>query len=205
ATDTNAGGTGVSNAVTYTLTSATTTTPPVTTPPVTTSSTTTSPTLTIADSALTVTGGGGKVGLGVSMTSPTSATDETLTITGLPRYETITDGHGDRFHGSSITLTEAQVDSGLTLTSNYRGHQHPVATLTLTASDTVAGATVKSASQSIVVTDPPPVSSTTTAKLALLNQFAASGFENDWKGAPSMANGSSQWADQNGFLTSPHH
>ncbi|MGO9430705.1 hypothetical protein, partial [Rhodoblastus sp.] len=204
ATDTNAGGTGTSNAVTYTLTSATT--PPVTTPPVTTSATTTAPTCTMQDSALTVTGGGGEVGLGVTnMTSPSSATDATLTIKGLPRYESITDGLGDKFHGSSITRTEAQLDSGLTLTSHYRGSQHPVATLTLTASDTVGGATVNSASQSIVVTDPPPVSSATTSKLALLNQFAASGFENDWKGAPSMANGSSQWADQNGFLTSPHH
>jgi hypothetical protein len=78
-----------------------------------------------------------------------------VTITGLPKYETITDSlDGKIFRGSSITLSEAEVDSGLTLTSHYRGSQHPVATLTIAASDQIGGVSTTSAPQSIKVTDP---------------------------------------------------
>jgi len=89
------------------------------------------------------------------VTAPASATATTVTITGLPKYETITDSlDGKIFRGSSITLSEAEVDSGLTLTSHYRGSQHPVATLTIAASDQIGGVSTTSAPQSIKVTDP---------------------------------------------------
>ena len=113
------------------------------------------PTLSIADSSLSVAGHGGTVDLGISVTAPASATATTVTITGLPKYETITDSlDGKIFRGSSITLSEAEVDSGLTLTSHYRGSQHPVATLTIAASDQIGGVSTTSAPQSIKVTDP---------------------------------------------------
>jgi hypothetical protein len=89
------------------------------------------------------------------VTAPASATAITVTITGLPKYETITDSlDGKIFSGSSITLSEAEVDSGLTLTSQYRGSKHPVATLTIAASDQMGGVSTTSAPQSIKVTDP---------------------------------------------------
>jgi hypothetical protein len=114
------------------------------------------PTLTIADSSLTVTGGGGTVALGISVTVPDTATETTVTITGLPRYERITDSlDGETFRGSSIKLSEAQVDSGLTLKSRYSGDGHPVATLTITASDNIGNSSATSAPQTITVTDPP--------------------------------------------------
>jgi hypothetical protein len=148
--------------------------------------------------------------LGVSVTAPDSASDVTVTIKGLPRYESITDGLGDRFHGSSITLTKAQVDSGLTLTSFYRGTGHPVATLTITASDTVGGVTSSSASQSIVVTDPPPDSSTTTStattgKVALLNQYIAGGFTSDAQTAVMQFDAAARFGGSDSFLSRPHH
>jgi hypothetical protein len=90
------------------------------------------------------------------------ATATTVTIAGLPQYEVITDGLLDdkTFNGTSIVLSEAETNSGLTLTSNYKGHGHPVATLTVTASDTIDGVSSVSAPQTITVTDPPPSTST---------------------------------------------
>jgi hypothetical protein len=211
ATDTNSGGTGVSNAVTFSLTTTTSTTPPATTTPTTpTSSSAVAPTVAIADTSLDVTGRGGTVDLGVSVTAPDSASDVTVTIKGLPRYESITDGLGDRFHGSSITLTKAQVDSGLTLTSFYRGTGHPVSTLTITASDTVGGVSSTSASQSIVVTDPPPDSpatanSSATSKIALLNQYIASGFSSDVQAAAMQSDAAARFGGSDSFLARPHH
>jgi cysteinyl-tRNA synthetase, unknown class len=147
ATDTNAAGTGTSNTVTYTLGS---------TAP-------TAPTLTIAKSTLSVTGRGGTVGLGVSVTAPASSTATTVTIKGLPSYERITDAYdGKVFKGASITLSEAEVDSGLNLISHYKGTGSPSATLTMTASDTIGGVTSVTAPRTITVNDPPP--STATAK-----------------------------------------
>ena len=62
-------------------------------------------------------------------------------IAGLPSYETITDTlDGKTFKGSSISLTAAEVNSGLTLKSNYTGTGHPVATLTLTATNGASSA-----------------------------------------------------------------
>src|SRR5262249_43562596 len=125
----------------------------------------TTPVLTIADNSLWVNGRGGKVDLGVNVTTPDPDDAATVKITGLPGYETITDNlDGRTFSGKNITLTAAQVDSGLTLTSNYRGNSHPVATLTLTATaqDPSTGTTAASAPQTIAVTDPRPAAATTT-------------------------------------------
>ncbi|MDI9847766.1 hypothetical protein QM467_06830 [Rhodoblastus sp. 17X3] len=203
ATDTNSGGTGVSNAVTFSLTTPAPAPAPTPTP---TPSSATAPTVTIADTSLDVTGRGGTVDLGISVTAPDSASDVTVTIKGLPRYESITDGLGDRFHGSSITLTKAQVDSGLTLTSFYRGTGHPVATLSITASDTVGGVASSSASQSIVVTDPPPATSpATTNKLALLNQYIASGFSSDAQTAAMHFDAAARFGGNESFLARPQH
>ena len=179
----------------------------VTTPaPTPAAPTSTAPTLTVADSTLHVSGGGGRVDLGIKESAPSSASSASVTISGLPRYETITDGLGDRFHGRSITLTEAQVNSGLTLTSYYHGTGTPTATLSLTASDTVGGVTSTSAAKTITVIDPPAATSTsTTSKVALLHQYMASGFDHHWDCAPLMSNVAAAFAHGDSFLTSPHH
>ena len=206
ATDTNATGTGTSSAITDTLTASTPTSP--TTPTAPTGSTT--PTLTVADSSLNVTGGGGTVDLDITESSPAGST-ASITITGLPRYETITDGSGDTFSGRSINITQAEVNSGLTLTSNYEGRRHPVATLQITANDTVAGVASQSATQTLTVTDPPPASTatatatTTTSQLALLNQYIAGGFDNHSGSAPLMSNVAAGFAHDESFLTSSRH
>jgi cysteinyl-tRNA synthetase, unknown class len=157
ATDTNAAGTGTSSAVTYTLASITPT----------------PPTLTIANSTLSVTGRGGTVGLGISVTAPASSTATTVKIQGLPSYERTTDNYdGKIFKGASITLSEAEVDSGLTLTSRYKGSGHPSATLTVTASDTIGGVTSVSAPRTLTVNDPPPSASAATASTDGFHGFA---------------------------------
>jgi len=116
-------------------------------------------TLTINDPTLTVAGRGGTVPLGVTTID---SNDVTVNISGLPRYETITDNlDHQRFRGGGdITLSAAQVNSGLTLHSYYRGTDHPVATLTLTAMD---GTGAPSDAQTITVTDPAPATGTTTS------------------------------------------
>nr|WP_249137664.1 hypothetical protein [Bradyrhizobium canariense] len=134
----------------------------------------TKPILSVADSSLWVAGRGGKVDLGVDVTTTDSNDRVTLNIQGLPKYETITTSDGSKFSGSDFTLTAAQVDGGLTLTSWYRGGGHPVADLTLTASakDPVTGAVTSAAPQTITVTDPRPATwsphttSVTTAQAA---------------------------------------
>jgi cysteinyl-tRNA synthetase, unknown class len=157
ATDTNAGGTGTSNAATYTLGSIAPT----------------PPTLTIANSTLSVTGRGGTVGLGISVTAPAASTVTTVKIQGLPSYERITDNYdGKTFKGASITLSEAEVNSGLTLTSRYKGSGHPSAKLTVTASDTMGGVTSVSTPLTLTVNDPPPSASTATASSDELHGFA---------------------------------
>ncbi|WP_369721955.1 heparin lyase I family protein [Bradyrhizobium sp. LLZ17] len=125
----------------------------------------TTPVLTVADHTLSVTGGGGKVGLGTRVTTSDHNDRVTVNITGLPSYETITDKRdGHTFRGQNITLTAAQVDSGLELHSYYRGGGHPVATLALTASakDPSTGAVSTASPQAITVTDPRPAPVTTT-------------------------------------------
>ncbi|RBP15801.1 uncharacterized protein (TIGR01370 family) [Roseiarcus fermentans] len=180
ATDANSAGKGTSNAVTFTLQSATT---PA------------APTLSIAKSPLTVSGGGGKVALGVHVTAPASATATTVTIAGLPRYETITDSlDGARFSGSSLTLTAAEVDSGLTLTSHYRGGGTPSATLTITATDTIGGVSYTSAAKTLVVNNPPPASTPgavglakTLAAIAPVDEAASISIAPRGSGAGSVA------------------
>jgi hypothetical protein len=125
----------------------------------------TAPVLTIADTSLSVTGGGGTVDLGASVATTDPNDVVTVNITGLPGYETITDKlDGQTFNGKNITLTAAQVDSGLTLQSNFKGNSDPVATLTLTATatDPVTGAVTTAAPQTISVKDPRPATATTT-------------------------------------------
>jgi hypothetical protein len=196
ATDTNAAGTGKSNAITDTLTSSTSTTP-------------TAPTLTIDNTTLHVTGGGGRVALGIHETSVANSTNDHITITGLPSYESIHDHLGHRFSGSSIDIPQADVASGLTLTSRYTGTGHPVATLNITAHETVGGVDVASAPKTLTVIDPPPSAGTTSAatvgKLALLNQYMASGFDNHSASAPLMSNVASAFGHGDSFLTSPRH
>ncbi|MCW2275181.1 hypothetical protein GJ654_14250 [Rhodoblastus acidophilus] len=160
------------------------------------------PTLTIADTTLTV-APHGSIDLGIKETAPAGATNVKVTITGLPRYETITDKlDGKTFSGSSITLTAAQVNSGLTLTSNYRRSGHPTATLTLTASDTVAGVAYTSTAQSMTIA----TSSTAaqTSQLALLNQAMAGDF-GATSGAASLSVAATGLDQDHGVLSSPRH
>ncbi len=114
------------------------------------------PVLTIANNSLSVTAGG-HVPLGVSVRVPETGDTVKVKIAGLPSYETITDAlDGKTFRGSSVTLTAAQVDSGLTLKSSYTGTGHPVATLTLTATNGASSAALTTtAAQTLTVTDPP--------------------------------------------------
>ena len=93
------------------------------------------PVLTIANNSLSVTAGG-NVALGVDVTTPEAGDTVSVSIAGLPSYETITDALDRKiFAGSSVILTAAEVDSGLTLSSSYKGSGHPVATLTLSATN----------------------------------------------------------------------
>jgi beta-glucanase (GH16 family) len=181
ATDANGAGTGTSNAVTFDYEPAT------------------PPTLTVAHASLNVTGGGGTVALGINESAPSYASDVLLTIRGLPSYETISDHLGDTFRGPSIQLTGAEVASGLTLTSSYTGNQHPVATLTLSARDTIRGSSYTAATQTITVTDPPPA---TTNQLGLsLHDHIAAG-----SGAALPLQDASTWAHHDAFLAvSQHH
>ena len=158
------------------------------------------PLLTLGSNALTV-NAGGSVALPISV-APFDADDTvSVTISGLAGYETVTDNLDQTtFSGNSITLSAAEVNSGLALHSSYGGSDHPVNTLTITASNTRAGEVATSAPQSIVVTDPPatpdntastgsvvPVSNTgfppaSMENLAMLmNQYMATGFHG-WAG-----------------------
>jgi hypothetical protein len=145
AIDANAGGTGTSSAVTYTLD------PPA---PV-------APELTVPGHPLSVSPGG-SVSLGIGVSVPHAGDNVSVTISGLPGYETITDkADGKTFSGSSVALTAAEVNSGLTLNNSYHGHGRPSATLTVTAHD-ATGTPMTSALQTITVKDPPATTSTST-------------------------------------------
>ncbi|MBR0795965.1 heparin lyase I family protein [Bradyrhizobium jicamae] len=172
------------------------------------------PVLTIADKTLTVTEGGGTVGLGthVSTTDPHDVV--TVNIKGLPSYETITDKlDGRTFSGTNVTLTAAEVNSGLTLHSYYRGSGTPVATLTLTATgkDSVTGTVASSASQTIAVTDPAPTtapgptSSLVNHGFALLNQHLASNTGRLDHGQIEAAISHGEGFAHDGVLTRPQH
>jgi hypothetical protein len=128
------------------------------------------PALTIGNTSLTVQAGG-SVALGITATPVDSDDRLSVTISGLPSYEVITAPAGDSVskklqsngtytwtitEGSSLT---GKPLTGLSLTSNYKGTGHPVATLTVTASNITSGETATSASQTLAVTDPPSTTS----------------------------------------------
>jgi beta-glucanase (GH16 family) len=114
------------------------------------------PVLTIAANALSVSPGPVGVPLGIGVSVPHAGDSVTVKIAGLPKYETITDNLDHKtFSGSSVSLTADEVNSGLTLNSSYRGHGHPTATLTVTATDNT-GTPISSAAQTMTVVDPPP-------------------------------------------------
>jgi hypothetical protein len=115
------------------------------------------PALTLKSHSLTLPAGG-SVSLGVSVRAADSDDVVSVTIRGLTSYESITDALDHQvFSGTPVTLTAAEVSSGLTLKSSYTGTDHPVNTLSLTASNTTNGEAATSAAQSITVTDPPTI------------------------------------------------
>jgi hypothetical protein len=131
------------------------------------------PALMISKSALTV-AAGGSIPLGITATSVDSDDRLSVTISGVPSYETITAPSGDtvsKVHSNGTytwTITEnssatGQTISGLALKSNYKGTGHPTATLTITASNVTSGETATSAAETILVTDPPQVTSSSPA------------------------------------------
>ncbi len=146
------------------------------------------PTLTLGSTALTV-NAGASVALPVSVAGFDVDDAVTVTIGGLTNYETITDTLDKKtFSGSSITLTAAEVNSGLSLQSSYVGTDHPVNTLTITASNTTAGESTTSAPQTITVTDPPASPAMIWSNwnqhnfsfqhlTALMDQYMAAGFD----------------------------
>ena len=188
-------------------------TTPTTATPTPTSTSATAPTLSIADPSIDVTAGS-TVDLGVSVSTTDPNDVVTVNIKGLPKYETITDNlDGHTFRGKNITLTEAQVDSGLVLGSNYRGTDHPVATLSLTATakDPVTGMVATSPTQTLTVTDPPAATATTSAAFthqgfALLSQYLAGGLESGKADHGLIAEAASQMANwhSDSFLARPH-
>ncbi|MCP3381000.1 alkaline phosphatase family protein [Bradyrhizobium sp. CCGUVB4N] len=159
-----------------------------------------SPALSISSNSLTV-NAGGSVALGITATPVDSDDQLSVSISGLPSYESITAPAGNTVTSSlqsdgTTTWTIAEGSSttgqpltGLTLSSSYTGTDHPVATLTVTASNTTSGEAATSASQTMTVTDPPaPAPSGPGAAppwdagnidrlAALMNQFAAAGFD----------------------------
>jgi hypothetical protein len=175
------------------------------------------PTLTIANTSLTVTAGG-SVPLGITATPVDSDDTMSLKISGVPTYETITAPSGDTVTSSlqadgtnTWTITEGSSTAGtplsaLTLASSYTGTDHPVATFTVTASNTTTGESATSAARTIAVTDPPAMTSdsgpstsppgATAASIpnpgqidrlaALMDQFAAAGFHDNPIGAGAI-------------------
>jgi hypothetical protein len=124
------------------------------------------PTLAIASTSLTVLAGG-SVSLGITATPVDPDDRVSVKINGLPSYERITAPSGDtvsrqlQLNGTyNWTITESASTAGkpltgLILSSSYTGTDHPVALLTVTASNTTSGETANSASQTLTVTDPP--------------------------------------------------
>jgi hypothetical protein len=190
------------------------------------------PALTISSNSLTVQAGG-SVPLGITATPVDSDDKLSLTISGLPSYESITAPAGNTVTSSlqsngtyTWTITEGssttgQPLAGLTLSSSYTGTDHPVATFTVTASNTTSGETATSAAQTMTMIDPPAdtsgggaVSSPTGPAIgwpqghidrlaALMDQFAAAGFRGDPSGpVPSAFH--PQVGSENPFLAVPH-
>jgi hypothetical protein len=142
------------------------------------------PTLVLAEDALSVRAGH-SVALGISAIPAAAGDKVKVTISGVPSYETISAPRGDTVtHNSGTwTITDNTAGatlSGLTLHSNYQGHGHPVASLSVDATDLTSG--INSAAQLLQVTDPP---ATTTAAsdspsekdYVWFNRAMASGFE----------------------------
>ncbi|MFC0242598.1 family 16 glycosylhydrolase [Rhodopseudomonas telluris] len=183
-------------------------TSPVVQPPQTSGPT--KPTLVVADNTLSV-NPGGKINLGIDVSTADKNDIVSVNIKGLPRYETITDGLGHVHRGSNITLSAAEVESGLTLQSNYRGTGSPTATLSVTATgkDPVTGTSAASAVQTITVVDPPVSAGGIQNQdqgFALLSQALAGGFHNKADlGAIASATSSNvgHWLNQS-VLTRPH-
>ena len=176
------------------------------------------PLLTIANTTLNV-NAGASASLGITATPVDSDDRISVKITGVPSYETITAPHGDNVSRSSqgrtytYVITESASATGtpltgLTLTSHYTGSSHPVANLTVTASDTTSGETGTSSSKTIAVTDPPLSTAPTSVHhaAALFTQFVAAGFGDDKSSVGQVASSLShrELAGQ-GFLSAPHH
>jgi hypothetical protein len=175
------------------------------------------PTLTIANTSLNVTAGG-SVPLGITATPVDSDDTISVKISGVPTYETVTAPSGVTVTSglqadgtNTWTITESASTTGapltaLTLSSSYTGSDHPVATFTVTASNTTPGETATSAAQTMTVTDPPAMTSdggpsasprgaivASTPNpgqidrlVALMDQFTAAGFHEDQTGAGAM-------------------
>ena len=177
------------------------------------------PILAIANTALTVQAHG-SVALGITATPVDSDDSVTVKIAGLPSYETIAAPSGYQVSkafqlNGTYTWTIRETSStigkpitGLTLTSHYGGTNHPVATLTVTASNSTSGETATSPSQTMMVTDPPATTTSPTSNLlALFNQYAAWGFHDDRANAGEIA---PTWSQHGGhdvvaFLATPSH
>ena len=196
------------------------------------------PTLTITNTSLNVTAGG-SVPLGITATPVDSDDTISVKISGVPTYETITAPSGDTVTSSlqtdgtnTWTVTEGASTKGtpltaLTLSSSYTGSDHPIATFTVTASNTTSGETATSAAQTIAVTDPPAMTSgggpstsprggivASTPNLgqidrlvALMDQFTAAGFHEDQTGIGAITSmfGSNGSHEDLAFLATPHH
>ncbi len=177
------------------------------------------PILTIASTALTVQAHG-SVALGITATPVDSDDSLTVRITNVPRYETISAPSGYNVSKSlqlngtyiwTISETSSTIGkpiTGLTLSSSYNGVGHPVATMTVTASNTTAGEGASAPAKTITVTDPPATTTSPISNLlALLNQYAASGFHGSQSGAGEIA---TAWTQHGGndvvaLLTTPNH
>jgi hypothetical protein len=136
------------------------------------------PTLALSNASLTVQAGG-SVPLGITATPVDSDDQLSVKISGVPSYESIMAPSGynetsKRQSNGTYTWTVTESSSktgtsltGLTLTSHYKGTGHPTATLTVTASDVTSGEAATSAPQTIVVTDPPAIASSSPSILPL--------------------------------------
>ncbi|WP_354140419.1 alkaline phosphatase family protein, partial [Bradyrhizobium sp. LB11.1] len=186
-----------------------------------------SPALSISSNSLTV-NAGGSVPLGITATPVDSDDKLSLSISGLPSYESITAPAGNTVSSSlqsngtyTWTITEGssttgQPLTGLTLSSSYTGTDHPVATFTVTASNTTPGEAATSAAQTMTMIDPPapsPVGAYVASNqdsghidrlAAMMDQFAAAGFRGGCSG-PSRSNPYPNIGGENpAFLAASH-
>jgi len=182
---------------------------------------------------------GGSVPLGITATPVDSDDTISLKINGVPTYEAITAPSGDTVSSSlqadgtnTWTITEGASTAGkpltgLTLSSSYTGSDHPVATFTVTASNTTPGETATSAAKTMTVTDPPAMTSGAGSSaspsggiiastpnpgpidrlVALMDQFTAAGFQGHQTGAGAITSmlGSNVSHEDLACLATPHH